>query len=137
MKNIVFISQCLIQFFVGLTAVVSGAMLIVVPTGSLLQMPPDMLKATPFDDFLLPGVMLFLVIGVGHVAGGVLTMRRHRFAGYSGAALGFGLMIWIFVQVNMIGGGHILQYSYFMLGVIEAALSFVIQDLLSAAGGRY
>ena len=51
----------------------------------------------------------------------------------AGVALGIGLMIWIFVQVNMIGGRHILQYSYFMVGVIETALSFVIQDRLSAA----
>jgi hypothetical protein len=45
--------------------------------------------------------------------------------------LGIGLMIWIFVQVNMIGGGHILQYSYFALGVVETSLSFLIQDQLS------
>ena len=133
MKTFVFMSQGVIQFLVGLGAIVSGAMLVAVPTGSLLRMSPDMLKDAPFDDFLLPGIILFLVIGVGQVVGGVLTLRRHRSAGYLGAALGIGLMIWIFVQVNMIGGRHILQYSYFMVGVIETALSFVIQDRLSAA----
>jgi hypothetical protein len=131
-KNFVCVSQAVIQFLVGLGAIVSGAMLVAVPAGSLLRMSPDMLKEAPFDDFLLPGIILFLVIGVGQVVGGVLTLRRHRSAGYLGAVLGIGLMIWIFVQVNMIGGRHILQYSYFMVGVIETGLSFLIQDHLSA-----
>ena len=136
MKNAVFISQSVIQILVGLGAVVSGAILIVVPSGELMHMPPDMLKGTPFNDFLVPGIILFPVIGIGQVVGGMLTIRRHRFAGYLGAVLGIGLMIWIFVQVNMIGGRHILQYSYFMLGVVETALSFLIQEHLSATRGQ-
>lgn len=136
MKNALFISQSVIQVLVGLGAVVGGAIMIVAPTGTLLQMSPDMLKGTPFSDFLVPGIILFFVIGVGQIGGGVLTMRKQRFAGYLGAALGIGLMIWIFVQVNMIGGRNILQYSYFMIGVMETALSFLIQDDLSATRGQ-
>ena len=73
--------------------------------------------------------------GVGQIVAGLLSLRRHSFAGYVGAVFGMGLMIWIFVQVNMIGGGHILQYSYFMLGLLETALSFLIQNYLSANKG--
>jgi hypothetical protein len=115
---------------VGLGAVICGAMLIVVPAGTLLHFPPDTLKGTPFANFLVPGIILFLVIGIGQLAGGLLTIRKHRFSGYLGAVLGFGLMIWIFVQVNMIGGRDILQYCYFTVGVIETALSFLIQKHL-------
>jgi len=130
MKNALFVSQSVIQFLVGLGAVICGAMLIAVPTGTLLQMYPDMLKGTPFADFLVPGMILFLVIGIGQLVGGILTLRKHLLSGYLGAVLGFGLMIWIFVQVNMIGGRNILQYSYFTVGIIETALAFLIQDHL-------
>jgi hypothetical protein len=130
MKKALFISQSVIQFLVGLGAVICGGMLIVVPAGALLQMSPAMLKRTPFDDFLVPGIILFLVNGIGQLVGGVLTMRKHRLSGYAGAVLGFGLMIWIFVQVNMIGGRNILQYSYFAVGTIETASAFLIQDHL-------
>jgi hypothetical protein len=123
MKNLVFISQTIIQIFVGLSALVSGALLIIGPSGALLHLPPDMLKDTPFHDFLAPGVILFLVNGVGQLVAGILSIRRHRFAGYVGAVFGMGLMIWIFVQVNMIGGRNILQYSYFTLGLLETTLS--------------
>jgi hypothetical protein len=134
MKNALFISQSIVQFLVGLGAVVCGAMLIVVPTGSLLQLPPNTLNGTPFPNFLVPGIILIFVIGIGQLVGGLLTVRKHRFSGYLGAVLGFGLMIWIFVQVNMIGGRDVLQYSYFTIGVIETALSFLINDHLRATG---
>jgi hypothetical protein len=125
-------SQATIQIFVGLGAVVSGVLLMIIPSGAILQLPPDMLKDTPFHDFLVPGVILFLVNGVGQLVAGTPSMRRHPSAGYVGAVFGMGLMIWIFVQVNMIGGRYILQYSYFILGLLETALSFLIHDHLSA-----
>jgi hypothetical protein len=64
---------------------------------------------------------------VGQLTAGLMSFRRHPLAGYTGAVFGIGLMIWIFVQVSMIGGGHILQYSYFFLGTIETVLAFLIQ----------
>jgi hypothetical protein len=130
MRKSVFILQTIIQIFVGFGAAVSGALLMIVPSGSVFQLPPDMLKDTPFHDFLLPGIVLFLIIGVGQLVAAMLTQRKRSSAGYVGAVFGMGLMIWIFVQVNMIGGGHILQYSYFFLGTLETALSFLINDYL-------
>jgi hypothetical protein len=120
------ISLGIIQVLVGLGAVVSGAMLIVAPSGVLLQAPLEMLKNSPFHDFLIPGIILFLVIGLGHLAAGVLSLRLHRVSGFVGAVFGIGLVIWIFVQVNMIGGGHVLQYGYFAAGIVETALAFLI-----------
>ncbi len=130
MKRPLFISQAVLQFLVGIGAAISGALLIVAPSGRLLQAPPDMLKGSPFTDFLLPGLILFLVNGVGQLVASVLSYRMHKWSGYVGAVFGFGLMIWIFVQVNMIGGGHILQYGYFAVGVVETALAFLVQSSL-------
>jgi hypothetical protein len=133
MKNKIFVFQVIIQFFVGAGAAVSGALMMIIPSGALFQLPPDMLKGTPFHDFLIPGIILFFVNGIGQIVAGIFSLRRHPSAGYVGAVFGMGLMIWIFVQVNMIGGGHILQYSYFTLGLIETAFSFLIQNYLSEA----
>jgi hypothetical protein len=132
MKKLIFVSQGALQFFVGVGALISGALLIIAPSGSLLHTPPEMLKGSPFHDFLFPGIILFLVNGVGQLVAGMLTLRRHPSAGFVGAVFGMGLMIWIFVQVNMIGGGHILQYSYYFLGVVETVLSFSMHRYLVA-----
>ncbi len=137
MKNFIFISQGILQLFLGLGALIGGALLILYPSGRFLRMPTDMLDGSPFHDFLIPGIILFLVNGIGQLVAGILTLRRHPFAGYVGAVFGFGLMIWIFVQVNMIGGRNMLQYSYFAFGVVETTLSFLIHDFLVKAKTHY
>jgi hypothetical protein len=126
MKNIIFLTQGVIQLLVSLGALICGTLLIIVPSSALLQLPPDMLKDAPFNDFLIPGIILFVINGIGQLVAGILTVRRHPRAGLVGATFGLALMIWIFVQVNMIGGRNILQYSYFFVGTLETALAFLI-----------
>jgi hypothetical protein len=130
MKNILFYSLGVIQIFVGIGAAVCGGVMIAVPSGELLHLSPNMLDGTPFSNFLVPGIILLCINGICQLAGGIITLRKHKYAGYIGAIFGIGLMIWIFVQVNMIGGKNILQYIYFFLGVAETALSFLIQQYL-------
>ena len=126
MKKPLFISQGVLQIIVGVSAAVSGLMLMAYPSGSLIQAPPEMLEGSPFTNFLVPGLILFFVNGIGQLVAASFTLRRKPAAALTGAVFGLGLMIWIFIQVNMIGGGHILQYSYFFVGVVETALAFLI-----------
>ena len=116
----------ILQAFIALSALVSGAVMIASPSGSLMRLPLEMLKSSPFSDFFWPGILLFAVIGLGHVAAAVATFRHFRVRGLAGAVMGLGLMIWIFVQVNMIGGGHGLQFLYFALGTAEVSLAVLI-----------
>lgn len=134
MRTLLFVTQAVIQILVGIGAAVSGVLLVIRPSGELLQAPVEMLKGSPFSDFFVPGIVLFLVNGIGQLLAGVITLRRHPCAALTGAVFGIGLMIWIFVQVNMIGGGHILQYGYFFIGVLETSLAFMIGN--SSTGSR-
>jgi hypothetical protein len=130
MKKLVPIIEGIIQGFVALGALPCGVLLMLFPDGHVLKMPLSMLKDSPFATFFLPGLILFAVNGVGQTIAAVLSFRGHRFAGLAGAVMGLGLMIWIFIQVSMIGGGHWLQYLYFALGVAEVSLAVL---LLSSA----
>ncbi len=51
--------------FLGLGAIFGSGALILSPSGKLLGgLPLAMIAKTPFTDFLIPGIILFLVIGV-------------------------------------------------------------------------
>lgn len=51
--------------FLGLSAFGGGGTLIISPSGKLLGgLPLSILENSPFDDFLIPGIILFLVLGV-------------------------------------------------------------------------
>jgi hypothetical protein len=135
MNRVLTVTQGILQILVGLSAAVSGALLVLEPSGAFLKTTPEVLRGSPFHDFLAPGIILFVVNGVCQIVAGILTLRRHAAAGFVGSVFGLALMIWIFVQVNMIGGGYILQYTYFALGVAETALAFLIQRFASQMQG--
>ncbi|OXG07020.1 hypothetical protein BC749_107239 [Flavobacterium araucananum] len=50
--------------FLGLTAMIGGGALIISPSGKLLGgLPLSILENSPFADFLIPGIILFFVLG--------------------------------------------------------------------------
>ena len=48
----------------GIGALFGGAVLIVSPSGNLFGMPLSMLDKSPFTNFLIPGLTLFVVLGL-------------------------------------------------------------------------
>lgn len=50
--------------FLGVGALFGGGMLILSPSGDLFGMPLSMLDHSPFSNFLLPGIILFVVLGI-------------------------------------------------------------------------
>jgi hypothetical protein len=134
MKKMVSVLEGVLQAFVALCALACGVILMLFPSGRPLQMPLSMLADSPFADFFWPGLILFAVIGLGHAAAAMMSFRKHRFSDLAAAVMGLGLMIWIFVQVSMIGGGHWLQNLYFAIGTAEVALAVLRFAMPSSVG---
>ncbi|MBL7963716.1 MAG: hypothetical protein JNM31_07700 [Flavobacteriales bacterium] len=116
----------IIQAFLALTALGGGYALIAAPDGSLLQLPRAFMHRTLFPDFFWPGVILFSVLGVGHVAGFGLTLRRTVIASRVALALGLCTLIWIGVQVLMTELFW-LQGVIAVLGVAEVVCGQVLR----------
>ncbi len=130
MKKFVFISEGVIQFFIGFGGFIAGFFMIINPDGDTLKIPLSLLEDSPFEDFLIPGIILFIVNGLGNLIACFLSFRQYKIAGLAGIFFGMALMIWIFIQVSMIGGGHWLQYLYFGLGIVELLLGMAIRELI-------
>ena len=108
-----------LQVFNGLSALAGGYGLITDPTGKALQMGRSMLANSPFDDFLIPGLILFIINGMGNATGSVLSMTKFKHAASVAAIFGVILMIWIISQVSWIGYQSILQPLYFTAGLAQ------------------
>ena len=50
--------------FLSIGALFGGGILIISPSGKLIGMPLSMLSNSPFNNFLMPGIILFFVFGV-------------------------------------------------------------------------
>ena len=124
-----------LQLFIGIGAVLGGVALVSDPSGGNLGIPLETLRNSPFSDYLLPGIVLLAVNGIGSCAGGFLSIFRRRYAGELGAALGLFLMAWISLQVYWLGfPPHWLQILYFGLGAAELALALRLRKVLRQAG---
>ena len=53
--------------FLGLGALGGGGALILSPSGEWLEMPLYILNDTPFTNFLIPGIILFTLLGVAPI----------------------------------------------------------------------
>jgi hypothetical protein len=112
------------EAFVALSAFAAGAMFVVEPTGRLMGMTEATLARSPFRSYLVPGIVLFTVVGGTQALAAWSELRRWLRAGWLSVVAGVGLAAWIAVQVAMIGIGHPMQPSLFVVGVGIAVLGW-------------
>ena len=110
------------QAFNGFSGVLGGVMLVKDPTGESLFMKLEWLTGTPFNDFLIPGIILLAFNGMGNLVGVIVTIaKKARRAEYA-MVFGMIMMIWIITQVIMLGYLSVLQPLYFFTGLIQLIL---------------
>lgn len=111
---------------IAIGAISAGIGFILKPDGSNLSMSVNLLKDSPFEDFLIPGILLLIINGLGSLLGSFLSFKRHSFASTVTVVLGFAMVVWIVAQVYWIGLKSFLQPTFFVVGVIEIILGFVM-----------
>lgn len=115
----------IVHIFVGLGAIGGGLMAVLFPTGPA-GMPTDALKNSPFSNYLIPGIILFSVIGLGNVASAITMLFKSRYQGYISSIFSWALVIWIIVQCIMLRMVALLHVIYLIIGLVEAFLSIII-----------
>ncbi len=112
-----------LQVVVGLAAIPIGLQLMMDANGAPLGLPQAWIDATPFGSWLVPGLFLFAMNGIGQLVAAAVIVMRHPLAPWLTGALGVGLMIWIAVQVALMPP-HPLQPTMFTIGAIEGVVAF-------------
>lgn len=125
------ISKLLASFLllIGITALAGGYGLIF---RNGLGMPLSSLAGSPFTSYFWPGVILFFVVGGTHVFASIMLFKRHYLSAEFSAIAGFGLLIWVFVEMYIILGGHPLQALYFSFGILTLVLTAIMKVYLEA-----
>lgn len=126
-KRRLFTGLGLLQGFIGLGALGGGFLLVKDPSGSAMGFPLSLLEGTPFPDFLIPGIFLLVVNGMGSVVGAGLSLTKRRYAQEIAVVLGAILVAWIVIQVIIIGSISWLHLLYFILGIAELGMGIYIR----------
>jgi hypothetical protein len=80
-------------------------------------MPLAVLRHSPFTDFLIPGLLLLVVIGLGNLWAAYLHATRDDFAALWSTASGGALVVWMVVEMIILRSMVPVQATYLLLGV--------------------
>ena len=110
--------------FQGISGLFGGIALVIDPSGELLQMPLSMLAGSPFNTFLIPGIILLIILGIFPMVIFYGLWKRTNWAWSGALMVSAALIIWIGVEIWMIGyhSEPPLQLIYGLLGLILLGL---------------
>ena len=118
--------------FLGVSAMGGGSFLIISPSGKLIGgLPLSILEHSPFSDFLIPGIILFLTLGFSPclICLALIKKPANRFAEYFNffkdmhwawsfcIYVAFSLIIWIQVETIYVQGVGWLQTLYILYAI--------------------
>ena len=115
----------------GIGALFGGWLLIMHPDGSGLHMPLTMLRHSPFNDFFIPGMILFTVNGLTSIC--VLLFLIFRVRKYAWLTMIQGALLtgWIVIQIVMIRGVSYLHLIYGGAGILLILCGRALQKINS------
>jgi len=97
-----------------------------------LGMPLSFLENSPFDSFVIPGLILLLIVGGTQAVAVLLQHRRHPWYPAAAGVAGFGMIIWIYVEVALLPGYSFLMTLYFTTGVLQLVFLLLCLGILPA-----
>ncbi|HLO90943.1 MAG: hypothetical protein ACM3ME_01615 [Chloroflexota bacterium] len=110
----------------SLNALAAGYSMIVEPTGKDLGMSVEtVLQYSPFTSFLIPGITLFLTIGLLSIVTIFFVFRRWKNHDLMIIAQGFIISGWIFFQVIFLKEFNWLHAVVGSIGIYTIAWGFI------------
>jgi hypothetical protein len=123
MKILLFLLLC----FVGITAAVSGLILISRPDGSLLDLPLHLLQGTPFKNYLVPGLFLAIAVGGVNLFGAAYLMLRLPNQYNVSMAGGTMIIIYVVIQYFFIQAFSWFQILYSFAGLLTILIAYQLK----------
>ena len=109
-----------LEMLLGIGALGGGLVLIVAPRGEIIPLPVSALAGSPFETYLGPGLILFVLLGIGPLVAARLAWLRHPLAPVAAFVVGVALLIWVAVQIAIINYSNEppLQAIYLVMGAV-------------------
>lgn len=127
MHHIFRIIAIILLLFNAISALFGGWGLISDPSGETLEMPLRFLEHSPFENFLVPGIILFITNGLFSLLFAVMVLLK--FMNYSWLVIfqGFILVGWLIIQIIMIRDFYgPLHVHYFSVGLLLIATGWIL-----------
>jgi hypothetical protein len=101
------------------------------PSGKSLGWTADMLRFSPFSNYLVPGIALLIINGIPSFAVAVLAIKKNANYPMYIILQGSLLIAWIFTQVMMLRFFHLLHFICGVMGILIIISGIIIQSQVS------
>jgi hypothetical protein len=128
------IISIILLLFLAVNAVGGSLYLITDPTGKAIQIPLELLEATPFYNYLIPGIILLLSIGFLSIIVAVMTIKKNNHHPLFIILQGCVLIGWLTVELilNSEFFSPILHYPLYIIGIL-----LIVFGLILKYGGKF
>jgi hypothetical protein len=128
LRLVLYRALIVLSVFSGLSAV-GGGVGMVVADG--LSMPRSLLADSPFSTYLVPGLILCVAVGGPQVLASALLIAKRESALLWSAVAGFGMLIWILIEIGVIHAFGWAQSIYVVAGLLQLMLVFALLGIVS------
>jgi hypothetical protein len=133
------VAVVILAALVGLAAIVPGWTIMTSGTAGGYRLPMDLLRGyAPFSDYVVPGVILLVVIGLGGVLTAAVNVADARRGPFFALAYGLVLVGWIVGELVFMTQTMVLTWLILGVGVVLIALALpgVLRADARPHGGR-
>lgn len=118
-KNLRIVAVALL-FFLGISALFGSYQLIIDPSGKSLQMPLGLLSPTPFENYFIPGILLFLTNGIPAILIGFISIKKIDHYEYFVVLQGGILFLWLTAEliINIDFYYPFAHVSYYIIAIL-------------------
>ena len=117
----------ILLLFNAISALFGGWSLMSDPSGESLEIPLRFLEHSPFENFLVPGIILFILNGLFSLLFAVMALLKIMNYSWLVIFQGFILVGWLIIQIIMIrdfyGPLHVL---YFSVGILLISTGWIL-----------
>ena len=112
---------------IGLNALAAGFSFMVEPSGKDIGIPLSYLQYSPFDDYFIPGVVLFTTIGVLSTIAAYLGFKKHAFFPWLLLLQGCMLLGWIVIQMLLVRDVNALHVICGVSALAWLVMGFILR----------
>jgi hypothetical protein len=117
----------ILSSIVGVLATIIGFMMMAVPDGNMINVNVSILKNTSFKDFRVPGVVLFLTVGLSNLLAVFYLFVNHK-SKFNWSIIGGVLLItWIVTQFMLIDTSRWVDVITITIGALIVFISMQLK----------
>ena len=131
MNNKMRLFQGCLHLIVATIAIYGGLAAILDPAGQWSQIVDTTFMMEPFQDHLLPGLLLFSILGIGNLLAAAIDALNWWFYPYISVGLGIILMIWLGVERMLLSTFYVTEFWLLGLAISQIVLGYLSMKKLA------